>query len=93
MRRDFSREEFQSDVSTEFSVLCSVYFAHSSRTDLANDTIPGQRSSGGKFSHESFLRHPATMRKNKLSLLAFNARKQFNKPGVVAQGIKPWIYA
>ncbi|HEU4794147.1 MAG TPA: hypothetical protein VFT02_00870, partial [Pyrinomonadaceae bacterium] len=66
---DFAGEEFQSHWPTEFRILSAVNFSHSSRTDLADDAILGQRNSGRKFSHCCFLRDWPDCRK------LFNARR------------------
>ena len=47
MLGDVGREKLQSHRTTELDVLRSVNFTHTTRTDLLDDAITGQRSSGG----------------------------------------------
>ena len=45
---------FKATGRAELGILRSINFTHSSRTDLADDAIVGQRSSGGNVSHGPF---------------------------------------
>ena len=47
MSCEFTGEKFEGDWPAQFGVLSAVYFSHPTRTDFADDTIAGQRSSGG----------------------------------------------
>jgi len=44
---DVAGEKLQSHLAAEFNVLSPVDFTHTTRTDLVDDAITGQRSSGG----------------------------------------------
>ena len=44
---DVGREELESHRAAELDVLSSVHLTHTTRTDLVDDAITGQRSSGG----------------------------------------------
>src|SRR5688572_11644655 len=64
LRGDFIGEELKGDRTAELSVLGLIHLAHTARTDLRDDTIMGNSSAGGKFSHvQDVLRQSARRRK------------------------------